>query len=73
VGTFFGQGGRGFVSRGCPHFFSAKNFGFFETCDVSTVHTDKVRRGVGSVRTLWTRERGQVFAILCGRLLWAAP
>jgi len=38
--------------------FGAKNFGCLEIYDVSA----------------WTRgERGQIFAILCGRPLWTAP
>jgi len=54
VRTFCGQ--RVFYRCGRPHFFGAKNFGFFEIFSVSAR----------------TGGEGQFFAILCGRHLWTA-
>jgi len=49
--------------------FDAKNFQFFRNlwCD----RTDK--EWLASADILRTRSRGQFFAILCRRLLWASP
>jgi len=47
--------------------FGAKNIGFFEIYGVSA----RTRGGVEPVRT-FCRQRGSIFAILCGRLLWTA-
>jgi len=59
VRTFFGQGGEGVLQMRTSALFGAKNFGFFEIYGMS-----KRTRGE-PIRTF--------FAILNGRLLWAAP
>jgi len=45
--------------------FDAKKSGFFEIYGVSA--------GGGGLRQCGQGERGQFFAIMCGRLLWKVP
>jgi len=66
--TFSDKGG-GVLQIRTSALFDAKKFGFFE------IYGESARtRRVEPLRTFGGQgERGQFFAILCGRPLWTAP
>jgi len=67
-GHFSDKGGRGSLDVDV-HTFSSKIFGFFVIDGLSTR-----TRGVEPVQTFFGQGgSGQIFAILCKRLLWMAP